>query len=127
MELLGHVIPCLNICRVDKLFSTVMEMFYILITVYDSFNFSTSSPTVLSYFVFDSHPWVFPGGSVVKTGCQCRSFRRLRLLDPWVRKVPGGGNGNQLQYCLEIPMDRRAWPAVVRAVARSWTPLSTHA
>ena len=42
-------------------------MFYILIAMYDGFNFSTSSPTVLSCFAFDSHPWVFPGGSVVKT------------------------------------------------------------
>ena len=68
MELLGHVvIPCLNICRINKLFSTVEEMFYILIAKYDSFNFFTSSLTVLSCFVFDSHPWVFPGGSVLKT------------------------------------------------------------
>ena len=29
--------------------------------------------------------------------------------NPWVRKTPGGGNGNPLQYlCLENPMDRGA-------------------
>ena len=27
--------------------------------------------------------------------------------DPWVRKIPGEGNGNLFQYsCLENPMDR---------------------
>jgi len=30
--------------------------------------------------------------------------------DPWVRKFPGEGNGNPLQYsCLENPMDGGAW------------------
>ena len=30
---------------------------------------------------------------------------------PWVREVPGGGDGNLLQYsCLEKPVDRGAWP-----------------
>ena len=29
--------------------------------------------------------------------------------DPWVRKIPGEGNGNPLQYsCLENPMDKEA-------------------
>ena len=33
----------------------------------------------------------------------------------WVRKIPGGGHGNPLQYsCLENPMDRGAWEATVR-------------
>ena len=30
--------------------------------------------------------------------------------DPWVRKIPGEGNGTPLQEsCLENPMDREAW------------------
>ena len=30
--------------------------------------------------------------------------------DPWVTKIPGGGNGNPLQYsCLENPRDKGAW------------------
>ena len=38
----------------------------------------------------------------------------------------GEGNGNPLQYsCLENPMDRGAWWAAVRGVARSWTQLSS--
>ena len=32
---------------------------------------------------------------------------------------PGGGNGNPLQYsCLENPMDRGAWQAVVHGVSK---------
>ena len=32
------------------------------------------------------------------------------------------GNGTPLQYsCLENPMDRGAWQATVREVAKSWT------
>ena len=39
------------------------------------------------------------GGSVIKeSACQCRSCR----FDPWVRKVPRGGNGSPLQYSCEI-------------------------
>ena len=42
----------------------------------------------------------------------------------------GGGHGNPLQYsCLENPMDRRAWRAIVHRVAKSQTQkeLSMHA
>ena len=40
-------------------------------------------------------------------------------------KSPGGEHGNLLQYsCLENPMDRRAWQATVRGVAKSQTRLS---
>ena len=34
--------------------------------------------------------------------------------DSWVKKISRGGNGNPLQYsCLESPMDREAWWAIV--------------
>ena len=37
-------------------------------------------------------------------------------------RSPGGGSGNPLQYfCLENPMDRGAWWAIVHGVAKSWT------
>ena len=40
---------------------------------------------------------------------------------------PGEGTGNPLQYsCLEKPMDRGAWQAIVHGVAKSQTQLSTH-
>ena len=51
----------------------------------------------------------FPGGLVVKNPPANAGDKRLGL-DPWVGKIPGGGNGNPLQYsCLENPMDGEAW------------------
>ena len=45
---------------------------------------------------------------------------------PATEGAPGGGNGNPLQYsCLENPMERRAWWAIVPEVAKSQTRLST--
>ena len=36
----------------------------------------------------------------------------------------GGGHGNLLQYsCLQNPIDREAWQAVVHRVAKSWEQL----
>ena len=41
---------------------------------------------------------------------------------PRLGRSPGEGNGNPLQYsCLENPMDRAAWWATVRGVAKSQT------
>ena len=41
---------------------------------------------------------------------------------PGLRRSPGGGHGNPLQYsCLENPMDRGAWQATVHRVAKSRT------
>ena len=37
-------------------------------------------------------------------------------------RYPGGGNSNILQYsCLENPMDRGTWWAIVLWVVKSWT------
>ena len=44
-----------------------------------------------------------------------------------LRRSPGVGNGNPLQYsCLENPMDRGAWQATVHGITRSQRRLSTH-
>ena len=41
---------------------------------------------------------------------------------PWLGRSPGGGDDNPLQYsCLENPMDRGAWGAIVHGVAQSRT------
>ena len=41
---------------------------------------------------------------------------------PGSGRSTGEGNGNPLQYyCLENPMDRRAWQAAVHGVAKSQT------
>ena len=43
-----------------------------------------------------------------------------------LEQFPGGGHGNPLQYsCLENPMDRGTWQAVVHRVAQSRTRLSS--
>ena len=43
---------------------------------------------------------------------------------PGVRKIPGGGNGNPLQYsCLGNPMDRGAWRTTVHGITKNWTEL----
>ena len=46
------------------------------------------------------------------------------LIPEWGRS-PGGGNDNPLQCsCLENPMDRGAWLAIVHCVTKSQTQLS---
>ena len=41
---------------------------------------------------------------------------------PCLERSPGGGHGNPLQYsCLENPMDRGFWWAMVHRVAQSET------
>ena len=68
----------------------------------------------------------FPGGASGKQPTY-RAEVKVRSLS---RDLPGGGNGNPLQYsCLENPLDRGAWQATVHRVAQSQTRLkrlSTH-
>ena len=43
---------------------------------------------------------------------------------PGLGRSPGGEHGNPLQYsCLENPMDRGAWQAMVHSFTKSWTQL----
>jgi len=40
----------------------------------------------------------------------------------WLKRSPGGGHGNPIQYsCLENSMDRRAWRTIVHRVTKNWT------
>ena len=56
---------------------------------------------------------------VKSPACQCKR-QKEHGFDPWVGKIPGGGNGNPLQYsCLGNSMDRGAWWAIVHLVAES--------
>ena len=60
-----------------------------------------------------------PGGSDGK-GFACNAGD-LGLI-PELGRSPREGNGNLLQYsCLENPMDRGAWQAIVHGVAQSQT------
>ena len=68
--------------------------------------------------------WGFPGGSVVKNLPANAEDTRDGDLIPGSGRSPGGGHGNPLQYStLENPMDRGAWWATVRGVAKSRTVL----
>ena len=62
-------------------------------------------------------------------GCSPRGHKELgtteRLHFHFALSCIGEGHGNPLQYsCLENPMDRGAWEAVVHGVAKSWARLS---
>ena len=47
---------------------------------------------------------------------------RVTGLIPGSGKSPGGGHGNPLQFsCLENPMDREAWQAMIHRVTKNWT------
>ena len=63
--------------------------------------------------------WCFPGVSQVKaSACNVGDPGSI----PVSGKSPGEGNGNPLQYsCLQNPMDRGAWQAMVYGAAESWT------
>ena len=64
----------------------------------------------------------FPGGYVSKeTSCNAGDVGLI----PRLGKIPGGGNGNPLQYyCLENPMVRGAWWATVHQGCKRGTQLS---
>ena len=62
------------------------------------------------------HIMGIPGGSVVKHP-PANAGDMGSILGSG--RSPGGGNGNPLEYfCLENPMDRGAWWAAVRGVAK---------
>ena len=66
--------------------------------------------------------WSFPGGRVVKNMPANAGDAGFIIA---LRRAPGGGNGNSLQYsCLENPMDRGAWQTTVHGVAKNQTQLS---
>ena len=64
----------------------------------------------------------FPGGASGKElTCQYRTHERHGF-NPWVGKIPWRRDGSPLQYsCLENPMDRGAWQAIVHGVTKSQT------
>ena len=65
----------------------------------------------------------FPRSSVGKeSACNAGDLGSI----PGSGKFPGEGNGNPLQYsCLENPMDRGAWQAIVHGTARIGHDLAT--
>ena len=62
-------------------------------------------------------------GLVKNLSANARDIKDAGLI-PGSGRSPGGGNGNLLQSsCLENPMDRGAWRAIVHGVAKSQTRL----
>ena len=67
-----------------------------------------------------------PGGTLVKNPPARSGDTRDMGLFPGLRRSPGIGNGNPLQYsCLENYMDRGAWRATVHGVTRVGQDLVT--
>ena len=65
--------------------------------------------------------WVSLVAQTVKIRLQCGRPGSI----PGLRRSPEGGHGNPLQYsCLEKPVDRGAWLAIVHRAAKSQTQLS---
>ena len=90
------------------------------ILVFNSFDMIAMVDLDLGYlFIWAG---IFPGGSDSKeSACNAGD----QSLTPRLRRSPGGGYGNPLQYfCLENPMDRGAWWMKVHRVAKHWTQLN---
>ena len=69
----------------------------------------------------------FPCGSVVKNLPANAGDTGVSGSVPGLGRSPGEGNGNPLQYsCLENPMDRGAWCAIVHGVIKSRTRLNDY-
>ena len=73
-------------------------------------------------------PESFPGVSVVKSLASLEDAGNVSSV-PGLRRSPGIGNGNPLQYSfLGNPMDSGTWHlSTVHGVAKNWTQLSMHA
>ena len=63
-----------------------------------------------------------PGGSVIKNLPASAGDAGDMGSTPESGRSPGGRNGNPFQYsCLENPVDRETWQAIVPGVAKSQT------
>ena len=66
----------------------------------------------------------FPSGNMIKDSANAGDARDAGSV-PASGRSPRVGNGNPLQYsCLENPMDRETWWAVVHRVAKSQTQMT---
>ena len=71
--------------------------------------------------------WIYKGLPKWHSGNEYACQGKRRKFDPWVGMIPGGGNGNPLQYSfLRNPTEKGAWWAIVHEVAKSRTWLSTY-
>ena len=71
------------------------------------------------------HLCIYNGAPLVAQHKESVGQCRRRGFNPWVRKIPGEGNGHPLQCsCLGSPTDRGAFRATVHGVAKSRTQIS---
>ena len=89
---------------------------------YWSFSFSIIPSKSILEFFYLLNTMSFPDGSDGKeSACNAGDLGLI----PGSGRSPGDGNGNPLQFsCLEKPMDRGVWRAIILGVAKSWTWLS---
>ena len=109
--LLSHVRTLLVGFRahLDRPGSSPLQIFHLL----------TSLKTLFPNEVTSTGSKGFPGGSVVKN---LPASAGDASSVPGLGRSPGEGNGNLFpDSCLENPMDRGAWWATVRGVAKSLT------
>ena len=114
----------LHVSRPITIWIRIVQLFQLYINGITQYCFCR----ILTHTHTHTHIFSFRGGASGKeTASQCKRHKR-RGFDLWAGK--GGGHGNTLQYsCLENPMDRGAWWAMVHRVTKSWTwlkHLSTH-
>ena len=70
-------------------------------------------------FVLNTYWLGFPSGSAIKNPPANAGSTDQGSI-PELGRFPGGGHGNSVQYsCLENPMDRGAWQAIVHRVTKS--------
>ena len=75
---------------------------------------------------YSNFPLAIPGGTVGKNALANAGDARDTSPIPGLGRSPGEGNGHPLQYsCLENPIDRGAWWAIVHGGEKSQTQLST--
>ena len=76
-----------------------------------------ATTAVINIYLYKAPQWL----SDKESPCNAGDAGDASLI-PGLRRSPGGGNDNPLQYsCLENPMARGAWLAAVHGVAKSQT------
>ena len=82
----------------------------------------SSIPFILQDFCCYTLVRGYPGGSVVRNlPANAGATGDLGSI-PKLGRSPGGGNDNPFQYsCLENPMNRGTWWAIIHRVAKIWT------
>ena len=103
--------------RIEDLVFFSMNFSDLFLYLFDLFS---SFLPFTSFMVVSRVSWLPRWLSGKEFACPCRGCG----FDPWVGKIPWGGNGNPLQYSrLENSMDRGAWCTIVHVFTKSQTQL----